>query len=373
MRATAHCWFQQVLPVSLVAQELLFRVLAAQEDSQEIAFFQTLPDEVSNQTVLLGTPVEELYLPDTLEAVVLREQEKEDVEDSEDGEIKDEDKLPEETFPPDEDKTDEKDELGGTGSGEEDSGENNEDGDEPNEENPDENLSGEEDDGNKNNSGEDNQEDSNSGGETAEGTGEDSLGENNPGAEGTDGDNSGENNSDENNNTQTSESQEDKGADAEADNENSSGEAGINELSKDIVTVNAQVNYARPFGLRPTEIRRTETVSENDLITGGEDTSYDNEESSENTSSQIVEETIVLSGITWESAPLYDGETPGAYVFTPVLPEGYTLMQGLTLPQIFITVLDAEDGGKIELLVRPYDEENSSHMVYYLKDVYDSY
>lgn len=351
----------------------LFRVLAAQEDSQEIAFFQTLPDEVSNQTVLLGTPVEELYLPDTLEAVVLREQEKEDVEDSEDGEIKDEDKLPEETFPPDEDKTDEKDELGGTGSGEEDSGENNEDGDEPNEENPDENLSGEEDDGNKNNSGEDNQEDSNSGGETAEGTGEDSLGENNPGAEGTDGDNSGENNSDENNNTQTSESQEDKGADAEADNENSSGEAGINELSKDIVTVNAQVNYARPFGLRPTEIRRTETVSENDLITGGEDTSYDNEESSENTSSQIVEETIVLSGITWESAPLYDGETPGAYVFTPVLPEGYTLMQGLTLPQIFITVLDAEDGGKIELLVRPYDEENSSHMVYYLKDVYDSY
>lgn len=90
----------------------LFRVLAAQEDSQEIAFFQTLPDEVSNQTVLLGTPVEELYLPDTLEAVVLREQEKEDVEDSEDGEIKDEDKLPRKPSP-DEDKTDEKDELGG--------------------------------------------------------------------------------------------------------------------------------------------------------------------------------------------------------------------------------------------------------------------
>lgn len=42
--------------------------------------------------------------------------------------------------------------------------------------------------------------------------------------------------------------------------------------------------------------------------------------------------------VSWQSEPAYDGEIAGNYVFTPTPPEGYTLLEGVGLPQITVTV-----------------------------------
>lgn len=49
-------------------------------------------------------------------------------------------------------------------------------------------------------------------------------------------------------------------------------------------------------------------------------------------------ETIVIEGILWNSSPEYDSDTEGTYQFTPVLPAGFSLAEGVTLPQITVTV-----------------------------------
>ncbi len=92
-------------------------------------------------------------------------------------------------------------------------------------------------------------------------------------------------------------------------------------------------------------------------------------------SDEITEEETVQSlqiQVTWESTPAYDQELPGDYIFTPVIPEEYVLGEGVSLPEILIHVTDVVDGGEIELLMRP-SEEDSSDMVYYLKESYQKY
>lgn len=91
-------------------------------------------------------------------------------------------------------------------------------------------------------------------------------------------------------------------------------------------------------------------------------------------------EAINIQGVTWTAKTEYDKDTEGAYIFTAVLPEGYVLMEGASLPQITVTVCadsaeepEAADGGKISLLMRPLDEGNSSDMVYYMEDSFESY
>ncbi len=91
------------------------------------------------------------------------------------------------------------------------------------------------------------------------------------------------------------------------------------------------------------------------------------------TDSANTTETITIENITWQSNPKYDKDTEGIYLFTPVLPEDYAPADGVSLPEITVTVQDEEDGGEIELLMRPYDEETSSDIVYYLEDSYESY
>lgn len=51
-------------------------------------------------------------------------------------------------------------------------------------------------------------------------------------------------------------------------------------------------------------------------------------------------ETVTLPEITWQSTPEFDGEAAGEYVFTTVLPEGYTLQEGTPLPEICVTVVE---------------------------------
>ena len=66
------------------------------------------------------------------------------------------------------------------------------------------------------------------------------------------------------------------------------------------------------------------------------------------TDTDMREKTVIIGDITWESDPAYDGDTGGVYTFTPVLPEGYALSDGVSLPQITVTV--AEDDTQAEEL-----------------------
>ena len=49
-------------------------------------------------------------------------------------------------------------------------------------------------------------------------------------------------------------------------------------------------------------------------------------------------DTPVFIELTWESAPAYDGDTQGSYVFTPILPETYALAEDVSLPEIRVRV-----------------------------------
>ena len=64
----------------------------------------------------------------------------------------------------------------------------------------------------------------------------------------------------------------------------------------------------------------------------------------ENTQTEKQEETVTINGITWQSEPEYDGSAEGIYTFTAVLPEGYALTEGVSLPQITVTVKESESG-----------------------------
>ncbi len=60
---------------------------------------------------------------------------------------------------------------------------------------------------------------------------------------------------------------------------------------------------------------------------------------------------VLIEGVTWQSEPAYDGDAEGTYRFTPVLPEGYGLLEGVSLPQITVTV-QGENARVQALLVR---------------------
>lgn len=97
------------------------------------------------------------------------------------------------------------------------------------------------------------------------------------------------------------------------------------------------------------------------------------DDTADSAETEMITETVIIEGVSWTSAPEYDGEAAGEYTFTAVLPEGYGLAEGVSVPQIIVSVTQEQDGGEIELLTRPYDEETSSDMVYYLESSYESY
>ncbi len=72
--------------------------------------------------------------------------------------------------------------------------------------------------------------------------------------------------------------------------------------------------------------------------------------SEENTETDIIEnrqsddaDIVTITGITWQSDPAYDKETEDDYIFTAVLPEGYVLMEDVSMPQIVVTVKESEN------------------------------
>ena len=58
----------------------------------------------------------------------------------------------------------------------------------------------------------------------------------------------------------------------------------------------------------------------------------------ENTWEEKREETVTIGGVTWQSAPAYDGDTEGTYLFTAALPDEYAPAEGVSLPRITVTV-----------------------------------
>lgn len=98
-----------------------------------------------------------------------------------------------------------------------------------------------------------------------------------------------------------------------------------------------------------------ETVSGNDMEIGsteeGEDAAEQEEYYAEHeditvytpeNSEKEAQETV--AGVTWQPIPAYDGNTEGIYTFIAVLPENYTLAEGVNLPQITVTVKESENG-----------------------------
>lgn len=319
-----------------------FFVFAAEREKEEkdlyISGFSDLPEEIKEQTVPLGTGLEELTLPDTLEAVVVQDGQgsaENSDEDADDREIGDVDEETDANPPSD------KDEIG------EDTGEPS-DGEETDEETTE--PSGGEETGGETTGPSEGEE---SGGETAEPSGgeetgeetaEPSDGEESGGetAEPSDGkeseaDNSGSKEENENadqveQDTQPEEAAAEETIIIESGDETGgegdsalSGESEDTELKQETHTVTLPEYQAEHV----ITVERLENPSEKE----------NKEDADDIEKSQAYDtDTVIITGVTWQSQPAYDKDAEGVYFFTAVLPEGYARMEGVSLPQITVTV-----------------------------------
>ncbi|MCM1088850.1 MAG: InlB B-repeat-containing protein, partial [Muribaculaceae bacterium] len=69
-------------------------------------------------------------------------------------------------------------------------------------------------------------------------------------------------------------------------------------------------------------------------------TAADTDKPMVHTEENTAEKRIVIENITWESTPVYDSEMKGRYTFTPILPKGCILADGVSLPEIAVTVVE---------------------------------
>ncbi len=262
-------------------------VFASENGSEEnvlyVSGFCDLSDEIKEQTVPIGTGMEELALPDTLKAYMAQADEDSSVDI-------------------DKDADDREDEEADQGTEEQPDGE---EADQGTEEQP--------------------------GGEEADqGT------EEQPGGEetGTEDQDAGTEETDENVQETTEESGDtEQNTDTEKEEQDAQ--------SEEIATSDTDA-----------EIRQeTHTVALQEYQAENEITVKRLEDSSkENTETDIIEnrqsddaDIVTIIGITWQSDPAYDKETEDDYIFTAVLPEGYVLMEDVSMPQIVVTVKESEN------------------------------
>ncbi len=262
-------------------------VFASENGSEEnvlyVSGFCDLSDEIKEQTVPIGTGMEELALPDTLKAYMAQADEDSSVDI-------------------DKDADDREDEEADQGTEEQPDGE---EADQGTEEQP--------------------------GGEEA-----DQETEEQPGGEetGTEDQDAGTEETDENVQETTEESGDtEQNTDTEKEEQDAQ--------SEEIATADTDA-----------EIRQeTHTVALQEYRAENEITVNRLEDSSkENTETDIIEnrqsddaDIVTITGITWQSDPAYDKETEDDYIFTAVLPEGYVLMEDVSMPQIVVTVKESEN------------------------------
>ena len=267
----------------------------AQSEVRYIFGFTALSDEIREQTVPVGTGLMELTLPDTLEAVITEERQS----SNNTVHIETEDKSEE--------------------SRKEDTGEN------------DGNTAGTED---ANGSMEEPEE----GG--ASDTGQEET------EEAGDMEASGENGDEQDTQPEEDGESEETGGSAETDNEDEAdaeneegGEGESAPLEKQSKSKTMQRSTSSE------ELQKSAVLQETHTVTMQE---YFAEhvipvQTLENTQTQNQEETVMIDGVIWQSEPEYDGNTEGTYIFTAVLPDGYALAEGVSLPEITVTVESGTD------------------------------
>ena len=281
-------------------------VFAAVESEQSevtyISDFKALPKKIREQTVPVGTRLSELMLPDTLEAVVTGKH-----QSSEDGEKDPEDDVKEDTG---EDKADDGDDTAGDITDTEDNG-----------------GTGETEEAGTSDA---EQEDTETGNETETGkeTEEDETGGQTEDNDVDAGETGGEPVTDEEDTADT-EGGEGESAPSEEQSE-SEQESALSEEQQESAAAQ-----------EPHTVTMPEYLAENVIsVQTLENTST---EEQEETQAKQEEETITIEGVAWQSEPEYAGSTEGTYIFTAVLPEGYVLAEGVSLPQITVTVESGTD------------------------------
>ncbi len=290
----------------------------AQSEARYISGFTALPEEIREQTVPVGTGLSELALPDALEVVMIGEG-----QSSEDGE----------------------DESGDDGKG--DAGEEKED-------------AGEETDGGvtdtENNGGTEEteeggpsdaeQEDTETGNEPE--TGEETEGSGETGGE-TEG------NDAESGNGQETEPEEGAeagdGQESEPEENADTGETDEEpaaEVEETACTETHTVTLPEYFA---ENVIAVQTLDNAQAKEQEETQTEKQEETQEEKQAAHQEETAVISGVAWQSEPAYEGSTEGTYIFTAVLPDGYTLAEGVSLPEIRVNVQADSTDATIQALL----------------------
>lgn len=344
------CMVAVSLPVELLAQEpesdmeessSELQEQASEKEQEElqvqtqyrIVSFEKLFDEIREQKVALGTPLDELELPDILTAscrYLPEDSGNPEKERPEDGKTQ-----PEEN--PDGESGEAQPEENPDGESNETQPEENPDG-ESGETQPEGNLDGE--------SGE-TQPEENPDGENGE-----AQPERNPDTENSE--TQPERNPDAENSETQPEENPDMGSDEmqpDAETESVIGKTGedkLKEFSEDYKSTDAAhtkikqesaVVHLKEYHALPEYINTIETLSHNDteLLSENmiEETVVDSE----------IEETefVTIEGIIWMSSPEYDSETEGSYIFTPRLPDEYVLEEGVELPEINVVVSATEE------------------------------
>ena len=82
----------------------------------------------------------------------------------------------------------------------------------------------------------------------------------------------------------------------------------------------------------------------------------------ESIAGEIHASDIVIRDVVWDSSPLYDGDTPGIYLFTPSLPDNYCVEDEDCLPQIEVEVL--EEQRTVEWVTAGIDALPSADSIY---------
>ncbi len=278
-------------PDILVTLSVLATGKPEQTQGQYVSGFAKLPEEIREQTVPVGTGLEGLSLPDTLEAVVTGESqpsEDEGKESEDDGREDTGDNAGEET---DVDTPGTGDNSGST--------------EEPEEGEP---SDTEQEDTQTDGGTEDKDTEAGDGGES-EGT-----------EESTETDNEDETD------TENGEGGEGESAPSEEQGESENGQENMP----------SEEQQASAAAQGTHTVTMPEYLAENVIsVQTLENTSA---EEQEETQAKQEEETITIEGVAWQSEPEYAGSTEGTYIFTAVLPEGYVLAEGVSLPQITVTV-----------------------------------
>ncbi len=291
--------------------ETISAFAAAQPERSEaryISGFSALPEEIREQTVPVGTGLSELALPDALEVVMTGEG-----QSSEDGEDESGDDGKEDAG---EDKEDAGEETDGGVTDTENNG-----GTEETEEGGPSDTEQED-----TETGEETEESGETGGETEGNDAEAGDGQESEPEEGAEAGDGQESESEES--AEAGETDEEPAAEVAETARTETHTVTLPEYFAENVIAVQTLDNAQAKEQEETQTEKQEEIQE---------------EAQEEKQAAHQEETAVISGVAWQSEPAYEGSTEGTYIFTAVLPEWYALAEGVSLPQITVTVESGTD------------------------------